>query len=126
MAICDELKRFELCYLATPYSKYARGPDMAFIDAARLAARLMQAGIDIYSPIAHGHPLSVHGGISKYDYSIWMPANFKMARRMDALIIGMLPGWDRSEGIAEEVHFFKAELKPIFHLDPDRMELDVR
>ena len=97
---------------------------MAFIDAARLAARLMKEGIDVYSPIAHGHPLSLHGNIPRGDYSIWMPANFKMARRMDALIIGMLPGWDRSQGIADEIHFFKSELKPIFKLDPERMELD--
>lgn len=116
-----ELQKFELCYLATPYKKYPRGPEMAFIDAVRLAARLMQSGVHVYSPIAHGHPLSIHGGIPPNNYSVWNPPNFKMARRMDALIVGMLSGWDHSEGIAEEIHVFKADQKPIFYLDPDQM-----
>ena len=116
-----ELQKFELCYLATPYKKYPRGPEMAFIDAVRLAARLMQSGVHVYSPIAHGHPLSVHGGITPHDLSVWNLWNFKMARRMDALIVAMMDGWDRSEGIADEIHVFKADSKPIFYLDPNSM-----
>src|SRR5436309_1862842 len=60
-----------LYYLATPYSKYPRGLTAAFEDAANLAARLLQVGFRVYSPIAHTHPLAVYGKIDPLDHAIW-------------------------------------------------------
>ena len=48
-----------MIYLATPYSKYHRGQDEAFIAAANIAGRLIARGLDVFSPIVHGHPLAV-------------------------------------------------------------------
>ena len=52
-----ELLRFDLVYLATPYSKFPGGIQAAFIDAACIAARLLRAGVKVYSPITHTHPI---------------------------------------------------------------------
>lgn len=51
-----------LVYLATPYSKYPRGIEAAFVDASRLAACLVRLGISVYSPIAHTHPIAIRIG----------------------------------------------------------------
>lgn len=108
-----------LCYLATPYTKYKDGDiDAAFRDAAKLAAQLLRAGIKVYSPIAHCHPLSVHGKIDPLDHSIWLPFNDTMLRASDVLIVAEMDGWDQSKGVGYEIEFFERTVKPIFHLDP--------
>src|SRR5689334_19651139 len=118
-----ELDRRLDFYLATPYSQYPRGHEMAFIDAAKLSSKLTMAGISIFCPIVHGHPQSHHGDVPKEDYSIWMPVNFRWAKKCDALLIGKLESWELSFGIAEEIQFFKADLKPIFHIDPETLTI---
>src|SRR5215831_7469596 len=115
------LKSFNLCYLATPYRKYKDGLSDAFVDAARLAGQLTLMGINVYSPIVHGHPLSVYGGVPDSDYDIWMPLNAKMCRYADCLIVGTLEGWDMSKGVQEEINWFKEDDKTIYYVDPRSM-----
>ena len=114
------LTSFRLCYLATPYSKY-KGGDLhaAFVDAARLAAELLSIGVRVYSPIAHTHPLAIHGHLDPLDHSIWLPFDEAMMEAADCLIVAHMDGWDVSYGIEHEVNFFAAAGKPIFDLDPD-------
>lgn len=107
-----------LAYLATPYSRYPAGPVSAFIDAATLAARLLRAGVNAYSPIAHTHPLAVYGNLDQFDHSIWLPFDELMMSRCDTLIVAHMEGWQESKGIAHEVAFFERAMKPIFDL-PD-------
>lgn len=110
-----------LAYLATPYSKYPGGIWPAFIDACRIAARLMQAGIKVYSPIAHTHPLAIFGEIDPLDHAIWLPFDEAMMNVADVLIIAHMRGWDESKGIAHEIEFFAEAGKPIFDLDPETL-----
>jgi nucleoside 2-deoxyribosyltransferase len=107
-----------LAYLGTPYTRYKSGIVGAFCDACALAARLMQSGVTVYSPIAHTHPIAVHGKIDPLDLSIWLPFDEAMMERCDTLIVAHLDGWDQSRGIAHEVAFFERAGKPIFDLDP--------
>lgn len=107
-----------LAYLATPYTRYKGGIEQAFRDAAKLAAQLMRAGIKVYSPIAHTHPLAIHGNIDPLDHSIWLPFDHAMMRAADVLIVAHMDGWQKSKGIAHEVAFFEECRKPIFDLDP--------
>lgn len=123
MAKMNELAKFGVVYLATPYTKYPRGLEMAFIDACRIAAKMVQAGIKVYSPIAHTHPIACHGGISKTDHSLWLPFDFALMRKADALCVAKMDGWDQSFGVAEEIQMFKADHKPIFFLDPETMTI---
>ena len=120
----EKLKSFDYCYLATTYRQFPRGPDMAAIEAARLVVKLHNLGVITYSPIVHGHQLTVHGKIRTDDYTLWREMNLAMLKRMDALIVAMMEGWERSEGIADEVSFAKAERKPVFYLDPETMQVN--
>jgi len=112
-------------YLATPYSKYAGGIDEAFKLACRAAAEFVKVGIPVYSPIAHTHPVAIHGGIDPYDHRIWLPADepFMVAAR--GLIVVMADGWDESFGIAEEIKHFQKAGKPIIYTIPGQVPVEL-
>lgn len=107
-----------LAYLATPYSKYPGGPPAAFVDASKLAAKLLVAGVRVYSPIAHTHPLAVYGNLDPLDHRLWLPFDEAMMAKADVLIVAHMVSWETSKGIAHEVEFFTRANKPIFDLDP--------
>ncbi len=115
-----------LAYLATPYSKYPAGIFAAFADAAKLSARLLAAGIRVYSPICHTHPISFHGGLDPLDLTIWLPFDEAMMEKADCLIVAHMKGWDESKGIKHEIQFFENAGKPIFDLDVDRLVMERR
>jgi hypothetical protein len=113
-----------LFYLATPYSKFPRGIHVAFCEASKLAADLMSMGIDVYSPIAHTHPMAMYGHISPLNHSVWLKFDEKMMARCDALIVAKMETWDKSYGIAHEITVFEKARKPIFYLDPETKVLE--
>lgn len=114
----------ELGYLATPYSKYPAGTTAAYFTAARIAAGLLRAGIPVYSPITHTHPIAVAGNLDPLDHSIWLPFDELMMARCDYLIVAHMDGWQESKGIAHEVEAFTLARKPIFDL-PDIMTCEL-
>lgn len=115
-----------LSYLATPYTKYAGGIEKAFIDACKLTALLLRAGIKCYSPIAHTHPIAIHGNLDPLDHDIWLPFDVAMMKACDTLIVAHMEGWSESFGVAQEVQFFEDERKPIFDLDPKTLVMTKR
>lgn len=116
-----------LCYLATPYSKYQDGNlELAYRHAAALAARLMLAGVKVYSPIAHTHPLAVWGSIDPLDHNIWLPFDEAMMDKSDVLIVAHMDGWEESRGIKHEIEFFERANKPIFDLNIETLTMSKR
>ena len=108
-----------LCYLGTPYTRYPCGLQRAFIDACKLAGRLLRtSAIKVYSPIAHTHPIAIHGDIPAHDHAIWLPFDALMMARCDILLVAHMDGWAESKGIAHEIEVFTQARKPIFALDP--------
>jgi hypothetical protein len=112
------LAQYRLCYFATPYTKYPAGLDAAFQEAARLAATFVTAGVRVYSPIAHTHPLAIAGNLDPLDLSVWLPFDEAMMDASDCLIVAMMDGWDVSAGIKHEIEFFKRDGKPVLYFDP--------
>ncbi len=105
-------------YLATPYSKYEAGLEAAFRLACWNAAKLIQAGVRVYSPIAHTHPVAVHGGIDPYDHGIWLPADAPFMDAACGLIVLTAKGWEESYGIRCEIEAFQKAGKPIHYMEP--------
>ena len=118
MSSIVDLMKYELVYLGTPYSKYEAGIEQAFIDACKLAAVLLRAGVRVYSPIAHTHPIAIHGGIDPLDHRIWLPFDAAIMRKSDAMVVGCLDGWAESEGVIHEMAEFLAMNKPRYLLNP--------
>lgn len=111
-----------LIYLATPYTKYEAGHQKAFEDAASLAGRLVNRGVFVFSPIAHGHPMSQYGGVGICN-SLWFPFNRLFETACGALLIAQFEGWRQSDGIFEEKMRFKAANKPVLFIDPEDLRV---
>jgi hypothetical protein len=122
MKITD-LKKFDLIYVGTPYTTYPGGTDKAFIDACKLAARLVRLGLKVYSPIAHTHPLAIYGGLDPLDLAVWLPFDAAMIGKADAMLVAMMTGWEISTGVRREVHAFTEAGKPVFYLAPEPLDL---
>lgn len=119
----ENLKQFALIYVGTPYTKYPGGIEPAFVDACKLTARLVEAGLNVYSPIAHTHPLAIHGGLDPLDHKLWLGFDAAIMAKSDAMIVAMMPTWETSYGIKHEIQTFTDAGKPVFYLDPAVLDL---
>lgn len=111
-----KLSPTKLYYLASPYTKYPGGIQMAFEHVCKVAGWLTLQGIGVYSPIAHTHPISMESGIDPYAHDIWLPQDFKIMSRCDDLLIAKMKTWELSYGIGQEISFFMTNhgKKPLY------------
>lgn len=121
MTTIEKLKGHRLVYLATPYSKYPGGIGEAFICAAKYAGRLLTAGVKVYSPIAHTHPIACFGELDPLDHSIWLPFDEAMMTAADAICVLQMDTWEISKGIAHEIEFFQNAGKPVYFMKPEEL-----
>jgi hypothetical protein len=105
-------------YLASPYSKYAEGIEAAWQHVCEDAALLIRNGVPVYSPIAHTHPIAVHGNIDPYAHDIWLPADEPLMQAAKGLIVDRMQGWEDSYGISVEIAAFTKAGKPIIYMTP--------
>lgn len=119
----ERLKKFDLVYLATPYTKFPGGIEAGFRAACELTAKLLVAGVKVYSPIAHTHPIAIHGNLDPLDHSIWLPFDGSIMAKSNAIAVAMLPTWEVSYGVKHEIETFLKAGKPILYLDPVNMEI---
>ena len=104
-------------YLATPYSAHPGGVETAFQEACLATAELIRAGIPVFSPIAHTHPVGKAGRMDLGDSTIWLPADQPMMDAAVGVIVVRLPGWEKSHGIGYEIEVFKTAGKPVLYID---------
>jgi nucleoside 2-deoxyribosyltransferase len=120
----DHLAKHNLIYVGTPYSKYPAGLEEAFKESARIAARLLERGLRVYSPIAHTHPIAVYGKIDPLNHDIWLPFDRAIMDKSDAMIVAKMATWDMSKGIAYEIETFEAAGKPVYYLNVETFEVE--
>ena len=118
------LQKYDLIYVGTPYTKYPGGIETAFIDACKLMARLLDAGLNVYGPISHTHPIAIHGNLDPLDHSIWLPFDAAMMGKSDAMIVAMMTGWESSYGVRHEIQTFVAASKPVYFMSPDDLSYE--
>jgi hypothetical protein len=109
-------------YLATPYTKFLGGQEAAFKEACRIAAKLMDAGLSIYSPIAHTHPIAQFTKSDPLDSAFWIKADGPLMEGAAGLIVAMMAGWEDSYGIGVEIDAFDKARKKILYLNPEDVE----
>ncbi len=106
-----------LAYLASPYSH----PDPAvmqerFEQACKAAAELMRVGVMVFSPIAHSHPIAQYG-LPK-EWGFWQEYDRIMLAKCDRIIVLMLPGWQTSAGVRNELRFAVDAGLPVEYFKP--------
>lgn len=98
------MKRF--WYMASTYTVHPGGHEAAFQDAAKGAAMLVDAGVHIFSPIAHSHPISEHMAPEKNNHDTWLDQDDPLMDAAFGIIILGMPNWEKSKGIAYEREVF--------------------
>ena len=107
-----------LIYLASNYTKHPHGINEAYKDVSIEAARLVEAGFVVFSPIAHSHPVAVFGGLDPRNHELWMRQCRVMLPRVDCLVALKFLGWETSVGMAEEIKLMQEMGKPVFFMEP--------
>lgn len=110
-------------YLGSPFTNYADGPETAFIEITKIAARLAWMDIKVFAPIILTYPMAIHGGLDPFNHEFWMDFDKPMMDAANGLIIAMMQSWEKSQGIKFEIDEFEAATKPVFYLDPETLEI---
>ena len=81
-----------MIYLASPYTHVDAAVRESRFDAACLAtSTLLRAGLHVYSPIVHSHPLVRYG--LPIEWEFWQAHDCEHLRRCDSVIVLTLDGW---------------------------------
>jgi hypothetical protein len=93
----------ELVYLAAPYSH--PDPDIRearFQAVNRHAAAMMAAGVFVFSPISHTHPIAEAGALP-LGWDFWEAYDRAMISRCSRVAVLTLDGWRESVGVTAEI-----------------------
>ena len=111
-------------YLASPYSHPNREVLEGRAEAvSRIAALLFEAGVLVFSPIAHTHSIAKVGSLPT-GFAFWDRYDRAMIARCDAVFVVTIPGHDVSAGIAAEVAIANDLEIPVFYFEPSRDGLE--
>ena len=107
-----------MIYLASPYSH----PDSTireerFRAACRAAAELMRNGNVVFSPVAHSHPIALHGLPTCWKF--WERHDREQLTRCDEMAVLTIDGWRESEGVHAEIRIAAELGKPVRYLEPE-------
>lgn len=93
----------KVIYLAGPYSHDNKTIQKArFTALTRKAAELTNTGVNVFSPITHGHPMAEAHELPR-DYAFWKQHCEAFVSRCDEMLVLMLEGWEESKGVEAEV-----------------------
>ncbi len=106
-----------MIYLASPYTH--PNPvvrEKRFDAACAAAAWLMRAGLSVYAPIAHSHPLVRYG--LPIEWEFWQANDCEHMKRCNELLVLTLDGWKTSRGVQAEIDLAIEMGLPIRYLSP--------
>ena len=103
-------------YLAVPYNdKDPKVRQERFDKVNLIAARLMNTGLLIFSPISHTHPIAQADDLPK-DWAFWQRYDITFIEWCDEMYVLQLPGWKESVGVQAEIKIARRLNKPIVYL----------
>lgn len=106
-----------MIYLASPYShSNAIIRERRFRAACRVAARLIRSGEVVFSPVAHGHAISLYGVPT--DWRFWKAHDRRFLEQCREVIVLTLDGWRQSVGVQAEIEIAGELGKPVRYLSP--------
>lgn len=109
-------------YLAAPYSH----PDPEIRErrtllADHVAAKIMQRGYVVFSPLSHSHRIAHHLG-NHLSQDFWLAQDLEMLKPCDEMWILTLPGHKESEGIQIEAAWARHWRKPVRSVNTEGKE----
>jgi nucleoside 2-deoxyribosyltransferase len=114
-----------MIYLASPYTHSdVHVREWRFREACRAAAALLRAGITIFSPIAHSHPIAAFGMPTSWEF--WSQVDREFLSRCDMLAVLTLPGWRESVGVQAEIKLAIELHLPVVFVEPADLDEEDR
>ena len=90
-------------YLAGPYTDTDRDVrEERFQALTQVAARLMNEGHVVHSPITHGHTIAERHPMPLV-WDFWRVQSLRMLEQAAVMYVVMLPGWEDSTGVQAEI-----------------------
>jgi hypothetical protein len=65
--------------------------------------------------------LTLEGQIDPRDHDFWLRADKPLFEAAYGLLVAEFPGWRESVGVAKEIMWARAHVKPIFLLNPETL-----
>jgi hypothetical protein len=92
-------------YLAAPYTdENPAVRELRYSMTNQFAARLMEAGFSVFSPISQSHEIARYlPPALLMDHDHWMRMDLPILSRAQLLVVLKLPGWEKSRGVDAEL-----------------------
>jgi len=104
-----------MIYIASPYSSDIKSVLVdRYNKAVDFTAAMMESGFTVFSPIVHGHAISVAKELPS-DYMFWQKQCEDILSLSDAMFVLMIDGWESSKGISEEIQMCASIGIPIYY-----------
>lgn len=114
-----------MIYLASPYAHSdSHVREWRFREACRAAAALLRAGITVFSPIAHSHPIACFGMPMSWEF--WSQVDREYLARCDVVAVLTLTGWRESVGVQAEIRFARELNLPVVFVSPSERDAEDR
>lgn len=108
----------DLIYLASPYTHASKSVMSERIENVnKIAAKLIQQGKIVFSPLTHNVTLQKYGVPSGWDS--WKKFNRLMMRNCSNVLVLKQKGWDKSIGVQNEIVLAKKLGLTITYVDVD-------
>lgn len=99
----------KLIYLASPYSA---NPQKNYESVLEFVVDYKTRTNEIiFSPIIYGHPIAKYENKNELSFDSWQNFDLTMLSKSDELWVLKLDGWERSEGIKQEIEFVEKRNK---------------
>ena len=109
----------DLIYLATPYTHVDKTVMVdRFNRVNKVAAKIMEQGKYVFSPISHTHPIA-EAGVLPRGWDFWSDYDRVMISRCTCLYVLMIDGWKESKGVQAEIELAKHYDLPVVYIDED-------
>lgn len=105
-------------FLASPYTKYPAGLCAAFKLAVETRGLLIAAGIPVFSPVIHSHPVAMACGLDPVNLTLWLATEAPMRLAARGMIELRAANWEMSVGMTAERREFILHGKPIVPMLP--------
>jgi len=101
-------------YLAVPYTGMEKE---SFKEVNKAAAKLMNDGFAVFSPISQGHTIAINHELPT-NWKFWEKMDLAFLAVCDHIIVLCLPGWRKSKGVLKEIEFSKKNNIPVAYMSP--------
>jgi nucleoside 2-deoxyribosyltransferase len=108
----------KIVYLAGPYThRMAKIRQKRYETLTMVSAKLLEMGIINFSPITHSHNQQIHLENFSTGFDDWRRNDLAFVSRCDEVYVALIPGWDKSYGVKEELAFARQNNVPIKYID---------